>query len=48
VTGVTRAIPQLSHPNAHAIIIAREGQTQVRETREAINETLKQAERMQE
>jgi hypothetical protein len=44
VTGVTRAIPQLSHPNAHAIIVAREGQTQVRETREAINETLKQAE----
>jgi hypothetical protein len=40
VTGVTRAIPHLSHPNAHAIIVTREGQTQVRETREAINEAL--------
>jgi hypothetical protein len=48
VTGVTRAIPQLSHPNAHAIIVAREGQTQVRETREAINETLNQAQGIQE
>jgi hypothetical protein len=48
VTGVTRAIPQLSHPNAQAIIVAREGQTQVRETRETINETLKQAQGIQE
>ena len=40
VTGVTRAIPQVSHPNAHAIIVSREGQTQVQETREAINEAL--------
>ena len=40
VTGVTRAIPHQSHPNAHAIIVAREGQTQVQETPEAINETL--------
>jgi aminopeptidase N len=40
VTGVTRAIPHLSHPNAHAIIVSREGETQVRETREAINEAL--------
>jgi hypothetical protein len=40
VTGVTRAIPHLSHPNAHAIIVSREGQTQVQETREAINEAL--------
>jgi hypothetical protein len=40
VTGVTRAIPNLSHPNAHAIIISREGQTQVQETREAISEAL--------
>jgi aminopeptidase N len=40
VTGVTRAIPARDHPNAHAIIVAREGQTQVQETREAINEAL--------
>ena len=40
VTGVTRAIPGVHHPNAHAIIISREGQTQVQETREAINEAL--------
>ena len=40
VTGVTRAIPQVSHPNAHAIIVSREGQTQVQETREAISEAL--------
>jgi hypothetical protein len=40
VTGVTRAIPHLSHPNAHAIIVSREGQTQVQETREAISEAL--------
>jgi hypothetical protein len=42
VTGVTRAIPHLSHPNAHAIIVSREGQTQVQETREAISEALMQ------
>ena len=40
VTGVTRAIPQVSHPNAHAIIVSREGHTQVQETREAISEAL--------
>ena len=40
VTGVTRAIPGLHHPNAHAIIFSREGQTQVQETREAISEAL--------
>jgi hypothetical protein len=40
VTGVTRAIPHVSHPNAHAIIVSREGQTQVQETREAISEAL--------
>ena len=40
VTGVTRAIPQHHHPNAHAIIVSREGQTQVQETREAISEAL--------
>jgi hypothetical protein len=40
VTGVTPAIPHLSHPNAHAIIVSREGQTPVQETREAINEAL--------
>jgi aminopeptidase N len=40
VTGVTRAIPARDHPNAHAIIVAREGQTQVQETREAVAEAL--------
>jgi hypothetical protein len=40
VTGVTRAIPQVSHPNAHTIIVSREGHTQVQETREAISEAL--------
>ena len=40
VTGVTRAIPNLHHPNAHAIIVSHEGQTQVQETREAINQAL--------
>jgi hypothetical protein len=40
VTGVTRAIPNLSHPNAHAIIVSREGRTQVQETREAVIEAL--------
>ena len=37
VTGVTRSIPHLHHPSAHAIIVAREGQTQVQETPEAYN-----------
>ena len=40
VTGVTRAIPHLHHPNAHAIIVSREGQTQVQETPDAISEAL--------
>jgi hypothetical protein len=40
VTGVIRAIPNLHHPNAHAIIVSREGRTQVQETREAINQAL--------
>ncbi len=40
VTGVTRVIPQVHHPNAHAVIVSREGQTQVQETREAISEAL--------
>jgi hypothetical protein len=40
VTGVTRAIPHQSHPNAHAIIVSREGQTQVQETPDAISEAL--------
>ena len=40
VTGILRAIPNLSHPNAHAIIVSREGRTQVQETREAINQAL--------
>ena len=40
VTGLTRAIPHQHHPNAHAIIVSREGQTQVQETREAVNVAL--------
>ena len=40
VTGVTRAIPHQSHPNAHAIINSLEGQTQVQETPEVIGEAL--------
>ena len=40
VTGVTRAIPGQHHPKAHAIIVSREGQTQVRETPETISEAL--------
>jgi hypothetical protein len=40
VTGVTRAISQVHHPNAHAVIVSREGQTQVQETREAVSEAL--------
>jgi hypothetical protein len=40
VTGITRAIPHQHHPNAHAIIVSREGQTQVQETPEAINSAL--------
>jgi hypothetical protein len=41
VIGVSRAIPGQHHQNAHAIIIAREGQQQVQETREAVREVLK-------
>ena len=40
VTGVTRALPHQHHPNAHSVIVSREGQTQVQETREAISEAL--------
>jgi hypothetical protein len=44
VTGITRTIPNLSHPNAHAIIISRWGgdfgHTQVQETREAVIKAL--------
>ena len=40
VTGVTRSIPHLHHPSAHAIIVVREGQTQVQETPKAISEAL--------
>ena len=38
--GITRAIAHQSHPNAHAVIVAREGQTQVQELREAVSEAL--------
>jgi hypothetical protein len=40
VTGVIRAIPNLSHPKARAIIVSLEGRTQVQETREAIIEVI--------
>ena len=40
VIGITRAIAHQSHPNAHAVIVAREGQTQVQESPEAIKEAL--------
>ena len=40
VIGITRAIAHQSHPNAHAVIVAREGQTQVQELREAVSEAL--------
>jgi hypothetical protein len=41
VIGVSRAIPGQHHQKANAIIIAREGQQQVQETREAVREALK-------
>jgi hypothetical protein len=40
VTGITRAIPHQHHPNAHGIIVSREGQIQVQETPEAINSAI--------
>ena len=40
VIGITRALAHQHHPNAHAIIVAREGQTQVQELREAISDAL--------
>jgi len=40
VIGITRSIAHLHHQNAHAVIVAREGQTQVQESREAISEAL--------
>ena len=38
--GITRPIAHQHHQNAHAVIVAREGQTQVQESREAISEAL--------
>jgi hypothetical protein len=40
VIGVMRAIPGQHHENTRSIIIAREGQQQVRETRDAIRDLL--------
>ena len=40
VIGITRPIPHQHHQNAHAVIVAREGQTHVQETRETISEAL--------
>ena len=40
VIGITRPIAHQHHQNAHAVIVAREGQTQVQESREAISEAL--------
>lgn len=41
VIGVSRAIPGQHHQNAHSLIIAREGQQQVQESREVVREALK-------
>ena len=43
VIGVMRAIPGQHHQNTRSIIIAREGQQQVRETRDAIRDLLQSA-----
>ena len=40
IIGITRPIAHQHHQNAHAVIVAREGQTQVQELREAISEAL--------
>ena len=40
VIGISRPIPSQHHPSTKAIIIAREGQQQVQETRDAVREAL--------
>ena len=40
VIGLTRPIAHQHHQNAHAVIVAREDQTQVQKSREAISEAL--------
>jgi hypothetical protein len=40
VIGIARALPDQHHPNSKSIIIAKEGQQQVRETRDAVREAL--------
>ncbi len=42
VIGITRAIPGQHHPNSKSIIIAREGEQQVQEPRDAVREALRQ------
>jgi hypothetical protein len=42
VIGINRSLPQQHHANSKSIIIIREGQQQVRETRQAITDALKQ------
>jgi hypothetical protein len=41
VIGITRAIRSQHHPNSKSIIIAREGEQQVQESREAVREALR-------
>ena len=41
IIGITRPIPHQHHEKTKAVIVAREGQQQVQESREAITETLK-------
>ena len=43
--GINRPIPHQHHENSHSIIIAREGQQQVQETRQAITDALKQGDK---
>ena len=45
VIGINRPIPHQHHENSHSIIIAREGQQQVQETRQAITDALKQGDK---
>ena len=40
IIGIMRAMPNQHHPNSKSIIIGREGQQQVQESRDAVRETL--------
>ncbi len=41
ITGIVRPIPNQHHENTKSIIVTREGQQQVRESREAVGDALK-------